>query len=558
MKFKDLRQKVSLTLWPDGEPETLFEAVTLKVEEALADLQRYLPGTRLRQRSIYPQSSTYFSCGLTVLPKPNGFIDKVYTGCYDAQAGTVGYCSRLELAKSDYDNLEKWSRRFYLLTKDVVVDTSHFGPIQDAEFATVEFSYPSKLYDSKFGRAIIGKYAIHNNKIYVAPYIQSDECVIVEWNGIKTEWNDADDIIIKDEVTLVAFVANYVGRYVSLMLDNGAKFPIYNSDYREKRADLMLDETEEQFIKNYKFDYHIDLALNSECGVNRITTDEVIDYGKDPILRESAFAILGDPQQDTTALRAIQSLITNIYKPSIILTTGDNDELENLGGSAPYSRTAIKYFSGYILNNEIAELSKNTANFFWPIKGNHDISQSNDFENIFKAIFSVSSNQLFRKTYYDLFAGPCHFIMLDTSNGSLSDEQKSWLKYRLGLSTSTWRIILTHFPVYASSDTNHDMINPASMYSDIDFNYADIVISGHHHINEIIKKNNTYFINLGTSSFVRSLGLNKLSTADGVLYQNDANNCFISGRADCNSLELKLINKDNQILFTITDNERNS
>jgi predicted phosphodiesterase len=251
-------------------------------------------------------------------------------------------------------------------------------------------------------------------------------------------------------------------------------------------------------------------------------------------------------------------LITNIYKPSIILTTGDNDELENLDGSAPYSRTAIKYFSGYILNNEIAELSKNTTNFFWPIKGNHDISQSSDFENIFRAIFSVSSNQLSRKTYYDLFAGPCHFIMLDTSNGSLSDEQKAWLKYRIGLSTSTWRIILTHYPVYASSDTNHDIVNPSEIYSEIDFNYVDVVISGHHHINEVIKKNNTYFINLGTSSFVRSFGANKLFSTDGVLYQDDANNSFISGRADCNSLELKLINKDNQILFTIIDNERNS
>lgn len=55
----------------------------------------------------------------------------------------------------------------------------------------IGFHYAQKSTDAKH-RALRGRWAIDRGRIYVAPWIQSTETIIVKWDGIKRTWADAD------------------------------------------------------------------------------------------------------------------------------------------------------------------------------------------------------------------------------------------------------------------------------------------------------------------------------------------------------------------------------
>lgn len=68
--------------------------------------------------------------------------------------------------------------------------------------------YPQTSTDRKFGRAEIGIWAKQRGGIYIAPWIQSTETVIVTWDGIKRVWSDPD--LIDDDPLLAEAVLQFV------------------------------------------------------------------------------------------------------------------------------------------------------------------------------------------------------------------------------------------------------------------------------------------------------------------------------------------------------------
>lgn len=56
------------------------------------------------------------------------------------------------------------------------------------------FHYPQQSTDRAWGRARAGVWAKERGQIYVAPWIQSTETVILKWDGIKRSWSDADPV----------------------------------------------------------------------------------------------------------------------------------------------------------------------------------------------------------------------------------------------------------------------------------------------------------------------------------------------------------------------------
>lgn len=69
------------------------------------------------------------------------------------------------------------------------------------------YHYPQTGTDATC-RASKGYWAIEGGRIYVAPWIQSSETVVVRWEGIKREWVDSD--LCSDDPTLTDAVDNYV------------------------------------------------------------------------------------------------------------------------------------------------------------------------------------------------------------------------------------------------------------------------------------------------------------------------------------------------------------
>lgn len=70
------------------------------------------------------------------------------------------------------------------------------------------FHYPQISTDRPHGRARAGRWAIERGKLYVAPWIQSSEAILIKWDGVKMNWADGDPF--DPNPTLIAAVEEYV------------------------------------------------------------------------------------------------------------------------------------------------------------------------------------------------------------------------------------------------------------------------------------------------------------------------------------------------------------
>lgn len=410
MTFAELKTKIRNDLWPDGEPENLVTAHNNKFVEALVDLQDAVLCYRFGNTDVYPHCSTYFNCGMTVLPAPRGKILRVYTiGKQDSTDGTISsgttvgtlelvasdlqlmtlvqgvptvpsaqtntvfectedglytitveqgspswsayplnspqyvrneitytdtngdsktvqpadllhvnsqsnsgttvisvksgtivqcvttifnspivdggltltvtavkgsqvdeknWCKKVFYDRVQYCHLERYNRLRAKTTSGIyaVADalvTNLFGlgdyrnkqyypPPDDAGYDSLPslpqgFHYPQKSTDAG-GRSCRGVYAIHRGRIYIAPWIESTESVVIEWVGIKTSWQDTD--VVEDNPKFVKAVAEYVGK---------EHYTWYESD----------DTRKTDFIRNYAFSVR---ELIAECRERNETT----------------------------------------------------------------------------------------------------------------------------------------------------------------------------------------------------------------------------------------------------------------------------------------------
>lgn len=70
------------------------------------------------------------------------------------------------------------------------------------------FHYPQTSTDRRHGRAGAGIWAVEEGKIWIGPWIQSTETVIVKWEGIKRQYSDADPV--DDDPLLAKALEDYV------------------------------------------------------------------------------------------------------------------------------------------------------------------------------------------------------------------------------------------------------------------------------------------------------------------------------------------------------------
>jgi hypothetical protein len=70
------------------------------------------------------------------------------------------------------------------------------------------YHYPQTSTDRTYGRAQQGFWAKDRGKIYIVPWLQSTETVLIKWDGIKRTWADAD--LIDDDPLLQQAVFEYM------------------------------------------------------------------------------------------------------------------------------------------------------------------------------------------------------------------------------------------------------------------------------------------------------------------------------------------------------------
>lgn len=255
-------------MFPQRESSNLIAAHDKAFVDAMADLQEWVPCLQQNNTQIVQHCETYFNCGLTAFDAPRGYIqrlsviDKINqtTGNEDASAAD-DYCAEIVYLQIEPCYIQKYISKkrggsccnisaFFALPSD---DKSRFSPPTDAGMAglaplPIGYHYGQASTDAS-RRSRHGVWAIERGQIYVAPWIQSTETIILKWDGIKRSWSDND--VIDDDPLLARAIEQYVlADHASRFDRDYAASQQHMGQFQEARAVLMRQCDKETEIRN--------------------------------------------------------------------------------------------------------------------------------------------------------------------------------------------------------------------------------------------------------------------------------------------------------------------
>jgi hypothetical protein len=514
--FKEFTDTLRGEIWPAGEAKTLKVSHTKQFMAALTDLQKNVSCLQKYNASTFPKCARYWEDGATVVQQPNGVVRRVFT------IANGEWRDKVFFWPENYWQLQRWQKRLWEAVTPANLGLSSLPQ---------GFRFDDGTVDSTIGRARVGIWTIYRQRIYVAPWLQSNETLVVEWDGIKDTWVDGDGI---DELWWTVDVQEAVKLYVKWKheFDYGEKSdgPELERAYFSKRADLMLEclkKTEQQQRKEipesiqYLQQSTIDDDVAPAAASSQFVTCLIGDWGDD------------NPNTDAVIAQMF------LQSPNLIVTLGDNV---------------------YDANDPETLFAKFGTDV--PVKpcwGNHDWSDvaPNDLSALL-GLFDLPNNE----RYYDFVDGPVHYFVLDSDDrepdGGYIDATTStqgsvmaiWLKVKMAVSTAKWKVVILHHSPYMS-DASY---TPGIRYMRWPFKTwgADVVMSGHGHVMEHVQTGSLdYFVCGIGGKELRAFGANTTGT---ILKQFDSDYGFLKLVSGCSDLVISLIDKqgEEQYSYTIT------
>ncbi|MFA6240090.1 MAG: hypothetical protein WC655_04130 [Candidatus Hydrogenedentales bacterium] len=177
-----LRTEILGQVFPSGQPENLETAHKQLFQEAFAEIAKFVECEQQDNVNVFSFDRTFLYKRMTVVPCPHGIVDRVCTIADDDWHTAVFY------------GQDTWAPTFDLAQSSFIAA----GIEEVTTELPIAFVPASADYDRAWGRAGGGLWTIQNDKIWLAPWIQSDEKLVIEWRGLKTEWAD-DDLINPDQ-----------------------------------------------------------------------------------------------------------------------------------------------------------------------------------------------------------------------------------------------------------------------------------------------------------------------------------------------------------------------
>lgn len=427
MVFSEFIADVKDKAFPEGEAENLISAHRGMIIDALIDLQRHVKCLQVKQTSVYPQCSTYFRSGRTVLDAPDGKIRRLYT------LWGTDYNSRIQYARESWQMLERWSRQFCLRVTDPLNTGLPSLPLG--------FKYPEATTDSLFGRARGGMWHCneHDNTIVVAPWLQSGENLVIEWSGIKKYWNDLD--AISDLPNLIEAVVAFVGAKNALRYeDDPKKHAGLMAEYVQHRADMMFDcrQIVEKLEENETVPEDLDVAISNALDSIPSTAAAATFETTSPT--HALVGVIGNYGTNNANELAISALV-KARTLDALFTTGNN----HVGAAPPNFDLAVgKYFSDYIypfVGSPVYGTGA-SSNHFYPALGPSDYDADGGLKSFYD-YFALPNNE----RYYDLVIGSTHFFIINSNlsepSGTASNStQAQWAQRRAALSTAKWKVAI--------------------------------------------------------------------------------------------------------------------
>lgn len=239
MTFAEFKTRVIEAAFPLGEPENLSHDDY--VVSALIELQRWIKCFRYRHDDVVAACRTYWHCGATVVTAPRGKILRVYT--VDRGEDGTDWCRPVVLTPVSLTELRRWQAKFRGHWETSLYLAPPPAP-NSGRNLPMGFDVPTASSDAASGRALTGVYALDapTCRLYVAPWLQSTESLVIEWQGIKRTWTDTD--LVPDDADFLRLARLFVEREYGRKW-NATDLPVREKAFSDALADLIVTCEEE-------------------------------------------------------------------------------------------------------------------------------------------------------------------------------------------------------------------------------------------------------------------------------------------------------------------------
>lgn len=513
--FLEFKTRLRSEMWPTGEAARLRVAHDPFFNEAMMDLQRWVHCLKQFNISTWNFADTYWENAKTVVNAPWGKIRRVYTvgGGLDRWRDKVLYRS------STFPIIQCWANTLYdAITPADGLPQLAFG-VHRADASG----------DSTVGRARIGGWAVDRKRLYIAPYIQSTEMLVVDWDGEKSRWSDSDGV---DETYFTVDVEAAIKYFVlfkhEILWGDRSAAKDYKALYDSALADLM--HKCEEFTKQ-QHDHTCDASGGGAGDLVGLTADD-IDDDDDPIVDpaddEVLFVHSGDLGEVNPNAEAVAEVIES-----------DNPEALILGGDLTYGGSG-DYATDFATNYQWAL----TAGIVYPCLGNHNVDATT---SNFHTFFDKPGG----RNYYEAIIGPIHFFFLNSDprepDGiSITSEQQEWLRLKALLSVARWKVVVMHHPPFSSGSTYG---NNATLQWGFEDYGIHLVLASHEHNYERLEQNGIpYIVNgLGGKS-IYPFG----APVSGSIVRYNSKYGRLIGEVNCDEMVLTFKSVDNDVIDTLT------
>lgn len=226
----------------------------------------------------------------------------------------------------------------------------------------------------------------------------------------------------------------------------------------------------------------ISFTLLSAYSCNKLDLIEPAGFETDVEADSIVFAQIGDFGFAGVAELSVSKLVKS-WNPDFIISVGDNNYPN--GQMSMLKSNITSFYGDYIYNYDApipyqcrGKAFDDHTNRFFPTPGNHDAYSWDELTPYYN-FFTLPE----KETYYKFSWGPATFYSVNSTEDNL-EEQKTWLKNELMVSSHPFNIVFVHHPPYSSG--------PHGSVETTQWDYytmgVDLIFSGHDHIYERIEK----------------------------------------------------------------------
>ena len=183
------------------------------------------------------------------------------------------------------------------------------------------------------------------------------------------------------------------------------------------------------------------------------------------------FAVIGDSGSGCPPQFRVARVVRALH-PDLLIHTGDV-----VYNRADPRRITARYFIPY------ADLIDHIP--FYPTWGNHDLKPGGG-KHLRDALYLPTNDVDGSERFYDFQHGCVHFFAYDSASSPFhaGSPQHAWLVRRLAASKATWKVVYTHFPLYASGPGGGSTALREALEPVFAEHGVDLVFHGNDHIYE--------------------------------------------------------------------------